>query len=538
MTDQFGAEPPQIVSHSASQLAQLIRAGDVSVFEVVEAHISRIESVNDQLNAVVIPLFDEARAEARSADEALRSGQNVGPLHGVPVTIKEQYRVSGTQTTLGASERIRNVYYDEGPLVTALRNAGAIILGKTNVIQTLAGWESDNPVYGRTNNPWNLGRTPGGSSGGEAAIVASGGSALGLAGDFGGSIRVPASFCGVHGFKPTAGRLSNDDFPGGLLTSGQETFIPQPGPIARTVEDLSLAMEVFGETSLQPTGDVVPPVPLRDPARIDLVGLRVGMYTDNGYFPISPGVKRAVEDAAAALQRLGATVETIRPPDASEAVRIFLRAASAGGSRDMFRLLGDEEPISQVAGLLRAVRIPSPLRPIVAKMMELRGQHRVAEVIRQVRPSSASDYFEIVEARNSYRQAFRLILDQANLHAVICPPVATPAFTHGSSEHLLPALSYVLAFNVLGTPAGVISTSMVRPGEARTKGRSRDMADIVAAKVDEASAGLPLGVQVVAGHWDDDIVLAIMAGLEAHFRTTPEYPQTPTDPASSRPTAQ
>ena len=159
----------------ASEQAERIRAGELSARDVTAAHISRIESVNGQLNAVVIPLFEEALEQAAAADDALQRGDAVGPLHGVPVTIKEQYRVAGTQTTLGASAQIGNVSHDEGPLVTKLRDSGAIILGKTNIIQSLAGWESD--------NPWNLDRTPGGSSGGEAAIVAAGGSALGLAGE-------------------------------------------------------------------------------------------------------------------------------------------------------------------------------------------------------------------------------------------------------------------------------------------------------------------------------------------------------------------
>jgi len=525
---QDGTSAGSTIRFSASELAERIRERQVSVVDVVEAHIGRIETVNPQLNAVVIPLFDEARAQAAAADDALRRGEEVGLLHGVPVTIKEQYRVAGTQTTLGASKQIGNVYEDEGPLVTKLREAGAIILGKTNIIQTLAGWESDNPVYGRSNNPWNLDRSPGGSSGGEAAIVAAGGSALGLAGDFGGSTRLPAHFCGVHGFKPTSGRLSNDDFATGLLGNGQEVFIPQPGPIARTVADLQLAMGLFAETSMHATADLVPPIPWADPAGVRIAGLRIGMYTDNGYFPVSPAVRRAVEDAAEALRALGATVEPVSPPDPEEGVRLFLRAVSAGGATDYFRLLGNEKPVPQVAGLFRGVRMPAAIRPVVAKIMESRGQHYLAEQIRNLQRCSAEEYLEIVEARNAYRAAYKRTLDEGNLDAVICPPVALPAFTHGSSEHLFPAVSYAFVYNVLGAPAGVVSITKVQPGEETTREVGKDMADITARQVEEESTGLPLGVQVVARHWDDDIVLAVMAALEEQFRDTPDYP-TPDD---------
>lgn len=516
-----------IIRLSASELAERIRERQVSAVDVVEAHIGRIEAVNPQLNAVVIKLFDEARAQAAAADDALRRGEEVGPLHGVPVTIKEQYRVAGTQTTLGASNQIGNVYEDEGPLVTKLRDAGAIILGKTNISQVLAGWESDNPVYGRSNNPWNLDRSSGGSSGGEAAIIAACGSALGLAGDFGGSTRLPAHFCGVHGFKPTSGRLPNDDFATGLLGNGQEVVIPQPGPIARTVTDLQLAMALFAETSRHTTSDLVPPVPWMEPAAIRIADLRFGVYTNNGYFPVSPAVRRAVADAADGLRDMGATVEPVHPPDPEEGVRLFLRAVSAGGGSDYIRLLGGEKPIPQVAGLLRGMRVPAVLKPVVAKMMEARSQRHLARLIRNLQPCSAEEYFEVVEARNAYRAAFLRTLDEGSFDAVICPPVALPAFTHGSSEHLFAAVTYALVYNVLGAPAGVVSITRVGPGEESDREVSKDKADIAAKEVETGSVGLPLGVQVVARHWRDDIVLAAMAALEQRFRGTPDFP----DPA-------
>ena len=191
MAQQQLQQREAITNLSASEIAQRIQAGHLSARNVVEAHIQRIEAVNPQLNAVVIPLFDQARNQAVAADQAQRRGEPLGPLHGVPITIKEQHRVKGTQTTLGATHQIGKVYHSEGPLVTMLRQAGAIILGKTNILQTLMGWESDNRVYGRTNNPWNLARSPGGSSGGEGAIVAARGSPLGLAADLGEAFACP-----------------------------------------------------------------------------------------------------------------------------------------------------------------------------------------------------------------------------------------------------------------------------------------------------------------------------------------------------------
>ncbi|MFQ5433680.1 MAG: amidase family protein, partial [Anaerolineae bacterium] len=499
---------------SASELATGIREGRFSALEVVEAHIRRIEAVNGDLNAVVIPLFEQARQEAQAADEARRRGEPLGRLHGVPVTIKEQYRVAGTQTTLGATNKIGNIYHDEGPLVTKLRAEGAIILGKTNIIQTLAGLECDNRVYGRSQNPYNHARTPGGSSGGEGAIIAAYGSPLGLAGDYAGIIRIPAHFCGVNGFKPTSGRLSNADFPPALLSGGQETVIPQPGPIARTVADLQLAMAVFAETSLATTPDMVPPVPWPDPAKVDVAGLRIGYYTDNGYFPASPALRRAVREAAESLQALGASVAPFASPDAAEATRIFLGSATAGGGKDYHRLLGDEKPIPQVAGLFQGFSMPPAfIKSLLVRRMRARGQGYLAYLMNCMGAVSAEKYWEIVEARAAYRAQFIRSLEEGDFDAILCPPYALPAVTHGSSAHLFPAMTYGLVYNVLGAPAGVVAATTVQPGEESDRKVSRDLADIVAQRVEQGSAGLPVGVQVVARHWREDVALAVMAEL-------------------------
>ena len=228
-----------ITSLSAAEIARKIRAKELSAREVVDAQIRRIEEVNPLLNAVVIPLFEQARREADAADTAQLRGDPLGPLHGVPITIKEQFLVEGTATTFGLPSQKHHRAEEDGPLVKRLRDAGAIILGKTNVSQMLLFIESDNHLYGRTNNPWNLERTCGGSSGGEAAIIAAGGSPLGLGGDFGGSIREPAHFYGIQGLKPTSLRLTNFDTRSDLLPRGQEVILPQPGPMARTVADLA-----------------------------------------------------------------------------------------------------------------------------------------------------------------------------------------------------------------------------------------------------------------------------------------------------------
>jgi fatty acid amide hydrolase len=262
--------------------------------------------------------------------------------------------------------------------------------------------------------------------------------------------------------------------------------------------------------------------------------MRIGMYTDNGYFPASPALRRAVDEAANALRGRGASVDSITPPDPAEAIRIFLGAVSAGGGKDYKRLLGDEKPIPQVAGLFRGVWSPPFVLPLLSKLMAARGQRYLASMMQSIKPGSTEKYWEIVEARNQYRASFLQTLDEANFDAIICPPYALPALTHGSSEHLFPAGAYGFVYNMLGAPAGVVSITKVQPGEESDRDVSRDKADITAREVEQGSAGLPVSVQVVARHWREDIVLAVMAGLEAHFRENPTYPAYPDITTSSR----
>src|ERR1700694_388997 len=232
-----------LTSLSATELATMIARGDLSSVEAVEAHIERIERVNPGLNAVVVKRYDAARAEARQADERRTNGEVLGPLHGVPITIKESLDLIDTPSTFGLQSRASILARQDDLYVARMRKAGAIILGKTNVAQLLYYIESDNPVYGRTNNPWNLDRSPGGSSGGQAAIIAAGGSPMGLGTDIGGSIRVPATFCGIAGLKPTSGRTPDAGRYSEPL--GERAIVSQAGVLARQVADVALGLEII-----------------------------------------------------------------------------------------------------------------------------------------------------------------------------------------------------------------------------------------------------------------------------------------------------
>jgi fatty acid amide hydrolase len=516
-----------ITSLTATEIAQKIKASELSAREVVDAHIQRIEQVNTRLNAVVIPLFDQARKEADAADTAQRQGDVLGPLHGVPITIKEQFLVKDTATTFGVLNLKNHRATEDGPLVKRLREAGAIILGKTNTGQLLMYIESDNPVYGRTNNPWSLERSPGGSSGGEAAIIAAGGSPLGLGADFGGSIREPSHFCAIQGLKPTAWRLTKFDIRPGIFSGGQEGIVPQPGPMARSVADLALAMSILAAPGLERIDSSVPPVPWPTFDKVAMRGMRIAMYTDDSYFTASPAIRRVVTEAAEALRAAGAEVESWMPPDVNEAMRLFFSIASADAANALKRALGPDKPMPQIRAILQGSSIPKPLRRFVAAIMQIAGQTRMSRIARQTGARSAESYWKLIEDLGIYRLRFYKALDSGRFDAIICPPTSLPAVLHGSTTTLLDFDSYARLYNVLGMPAGVVAAGCVRAGEESDRSPNKDRVERTAEEVEMGSTGLPVGVQVVARHWREDIVLAVMSALEGHFRTQPDYPGQP-----------
>src|SRR5215212_8286442 len=344
----------EIIYSSASELARAIRRGEVSSIEVVEAHLARIEEVNPKLNAVVHLTADAARQRAREADEARARGEEWGPLHGVPVTIKDAFETEGIVSAGGTSGRAAYVPERDAAGVTRLKAAGAVVLGKTNVPEISLAFESDNLVYGRTHNPYDLTRTPGSSSGGEGAAIASGMSPLGLGSDAGGSIRVPAHFCGIAGIKPTSGRTARTGhFPpmGGLLDS-----IWQIGPLARRVEDLWLALPLLcGNDWRDPT---VVPAPLGDPSKVNVKGLRVAFHTDNGIVAPTEEIARATRDAAQVLRDAGAEVVEARPPVPSNAYEMLLGLYGADGGAGLRMLLmfsGTDETHALMTRLLETL---------------------------------------------------------------------------------------------------------------------------------------------------------------------------------------
>lgn len=457
-----------IIFASATRLARAIRNKEVSSQEVVEAYLQRIEAVNPQLNAVVQLTADTARAQARAADATLAQGEIQGPLHGVPFTLKDNIEAAGVICTGGTQGRANYVPEKDATIVARMKAAGGILLGKTNLPEFCQAYESDSVLYGRTNNPYDLTRTSGGSSGGESAIIAAGGSPLGLGSDGGGSIRWPAHCCGLAGIKPTTGRMPRTGFipgPGGAL----ESFW-QGGPLSRFVEDLDLGLRIISGVDWH--DHRVVPIPLGHPKDVDLKSLRVAVHTDNGIVSPTPETVEAVKKSAEALAEAGVTVTEDRPPDIEQTHNIYYGLLCADGGAGM-------------DGLLNACGTTQP-HPFMTQL----------QAVRKAKALSTAEFAALIYRLDVFRSTLLAFME--NYDVILCPVSSHPAVPHGFTfdEQELPGyapiFSYMMTFNLTGWPGAV-----VRAGTS--------------------PEGLPIGVQIVARPWREDVALAVAQHIETTF---------------------
>ncbi|HTO05541.1 MAG TPA: amidase [Myxococcota bacterium] len=353
----------EVAYRSASELVGMLRRREISSRELLEIHLARVAKHGKALNAVVCLDEERARAEASAADAELARGRARGPLHGLPITIKDTFETAGLRTTAGAPELANHVPQHDAEAVARLRRAGAVIFGKTNVPYMAGDWQSFNQVYGTTNNPWNAARVPGGSSGGAAAAVATGETPLELGSDIGGSIRVPSHWSGVCGHKPTWGVVPQRGHippPPGLLAPPDLNVC---GPIARTVDDLSLALDVLaGPTELDAVGWRLELPPAR---RSRLGDYRVTACFQDAAYPVDAQVRALLESAVERLRRAGVSVRVLDQPPidlgaARRAYDVLLLPLMAGSfpesALESFRQLANSAPADDPNPLVATAR--------------------------------------------------------------------------------------------------------------------------------------------------------------------------------------
>jgi fatty acid amide hydrolase len=438
--------------------------------------------------------------------------------------MKESLDMTGQASTLGAASRKTVIARSDAAVVELFRKAGAVILGRTNVSQLLLFHESRNPVFGQTANAWSLDHTPGGSSGGEACAIASGMSPLGVGTDIGGSIRVPAHFSGIAGLKPTLDRWSNNGSNGSM--PGQEGIRSQLGPMARTARDLALAMRAIDPRDMSLLDDRVPPLPLEDPAGVDVSRLRVGFYIDDGAVPPSASVARAVKLAADALRVRGAAVVPFEPPGLGDVPFDYLAALSADAGVTALAQIAKEPVDPSLASMRLLAKVPASVRLSAARVARLAGEKKLARFLESVGERSVTEYWAHIAKMRRTRAQIGAAMAAERIDVILCPAHATPALPHGFSKDFVLAGSPSMIWNLVQFPAGVVPVTRVR-GEETHRKDARDRLEKRAAEVDARSAGLPVGVQIVGRPWAEPTVLAAMIAVEEAVSASPGFPKTP-----------
>ena len=461
----------EIVLASATRQLELLRSGQISVTELAEAHIQQIEKLNPRLNALVDFDADRVRSQARQLEAA--NGKR-GPLHGLPVTVKSSIATAGYLCEIGSLLHEGDIPAEDAEVVARLRAAGALILGTTNCPEFLMAYETANLLHGQTRNPWDLDRSPGGSSGGESAAIAAGLSAAGLGSDSGGSVRVPAHFTGICSLKPTPGRI-----PGrGHLPPciGPFSILGAIGPMARTIADVTLLFCTLSERDqLDP---VSAPLAVCKPSLDDLRKNAIGFFEDDALVPVTPETRAAVNAAAHALSDAGFRVEPFRPSTLEQLRKLWWTFFVQCGA--MFyapEIAGKEQRLSPIFNDFLSIARSHP--PLTAT--ELLNSWAELDILRG-----------------------KTLEEMREFPVLLCPVASIPAFRHGEREWIIDGkpVAYLDAvrptqwFNSLAAPAAVVPV-----------GRSAE--------------GLPIGVQIAARPFEDETALGIAAIVDSAFGFRP-----------------
>lgn len=480
----------ELVFSTVHELAAVIRERRVSAAEVLDAHLSHISRHNPTLNAIVTLNEKEARRRAEEADADLMRGNVWGPLHGVPVTIKDTFETAGLRTTSSFKPLADYVPQQDATAVSRMRAAGAIILGKTNMPELAFDCQSNSPVFGPANNPWDVKCTPGGSTGGGAAAVAAGLSPLEIGSDIGGSIRIPAHFCGLYGLKPTEYRVSIaghiPELPGAPRAVRHMGVV---GALARSVEDLQLCLSIIeGPDGRQWE---VSPVGLERPPEKVLNDYRFAWTDDFGGVPVTEDTRTALQGMVENLEKLGCRVEYEKPP----------KFDFAGAWRTWGEMCGAE---------IGAAMPAFPRFLMRMKFTMMLGKNPVQNGFIRGAGLSMPRYVKALSRRDNYISVLERFLETWD--AWLCPVAAVPAFTHRKMgvpfeingekvPYMMATAGYTTIFNMTGSPVVVLPLS-----------RSKE--------------GLPIGVQVVGRRWGDMELLAIAAQLAeaiGSFKRPPGY---------------
>lgn len=458
-------------------------------------------------------------------------------LHGLPVSLKECCGVAGHDATIGSSKRIDLLMPSDAVIVQVLRAQGAIPgFCRTNIPQTMLSFECSNPIYGQTANPHDGIRGPGGSSGGEGCLIASGGSLLGIGTDIGGSCRIPAHFSGCCGFKPTAGRISSKGFVPGV--AGQEAIKGTPGPMAMEVDGLALLMAaMLADGQMHALDPTIPPIPFNMEAYAHpLPGttdsklkkaakpMRIGYFEYDGFAQATPACVRAVREARALLVAKGHVLVNFEPTIVAEklgvdAMALFAHLLGADQAATLKAGLADEPVDPILSDLVFKLGIPSVVRKVVSAIYSLKGESRIADMVRNGGRKTVQELWRMQARRKEVVTRMLEACRDMELDALLCPAAVMPAAKAGDAARLGAMCNYTALFNVFDMPAGVLPVTRVAAADeaalAATDVRGFDEWQSLVWQTSAGAVGLPVAVQLASMPWEDELCLRAMKELES-----------------------
>lgn len=499
-----------ILSLSLHELHEKLQSGFLTPDSVLHAYMNKALEVNKELNCLT-DFLPDCQNQLQSFKE-----EKKGLLYGIPISIKDNIDCKGHDSTCGLRTFLNQPATKDSVIVQVLKKQGAIPFVKTNVPQSLLSYECSNPIFGQTVNPHNTKRTSGGSSGGEASLIAAGGSILGIGSDIGGSIRVPASFCGICGFKATGKRLSTIGFRASV--PGQKAITAGIGPLARDVDSLAFCMKALLCEDLFRLDPTVPPIPFNDEVYSSSKPLRIGYYESDGYWLPSASMKRAVMETKQLLEQAGHKLIPFAPLKISYAMNeLGLKGISADQANTILERIKGDIIDPRLKDLFYVHRIPVILKKILYFLMKPFNP-RMADILRCLcGVGSISDLWKQHTAREAYCEEYISLWKSQNLDVLLCPALG-PAFLAGIAGKLTVTASYKLIFNLLNFPAGVVPVGkVIEKDEDELKdyvGYYNDFWEKTFKKNVSDAIGLPIAVQCVALPWQDELCLRFMKEVE------------------------
>ncbi|EFX81960.1 hypothetical protein DAPPUDRAFT_210998 [Daphnia pulex] len=493
-----------------SVLLQKLQDGHLSCVEVLRAYQAKALEITTEYNCITEFILEaEEWAKKLDADAAL--GGKKGPLHGLPFSVKDNVGIIGYDSTIGISRFLNQPSTEDAAIVIALKMLGAIPFCKTNIPQTNMSFGCSNPIWGLTMNPWDKERTPGGSTGGEACLIAAGGSPIGIGSDIGGSVRLPAAFCGIYSIKPTTSRI-------------RYKFIASvPGIMARDSQTVvTVTKLLLNDNHLQIHGDPdLLPIPWNEKMFSEKRSLRIGYYEDDGFFPTTPGIRRAIQIAKAKLEASGHELVPFLPPHVEYVLNSFISILTADQSRYLLEALSNDDIDPVLNPTLLALSIPTLVKPLFRPFVSHFYSAKLMPVYLGNRIRETHQLWSEITKKNLYKEEFLSHWREQKLDLCIGPCFACPAPRSVDVSKLSPALSYTSLYNFLDFPVGILpidKENVEDQAKLEVEYKYSDAVCNLVKATTKGATGMPLAIQMIGLPYQEEMVLRGMEVLDAAMR--------------------